>query len=57
MAEIVKTSEAEKAAYDAGLVTARKLDSIGGFTLEYSTMAIVQDALRAFRQAVTTKSQ
>lgn len=54
--ETITTSEAEKAAYAAGLKTARKLAEIGGFTLEYSTMATVQDALRAYREAVTTKT-
>ena len=53
--EIVGTSAAEKAAYDAGLETATKLAKIGGFSLEYSTMRIVQDALRAYRRAVTAK--
>lgn len=50
-------SEAELAAHEAGLKTARKLSgSRHNFSLEYSTMAIVQDALRAYRQAVTTKT-
>ncbi len=53
--EIIKTSEAEKAAYDAGLKTARALDR-PPYSLEYRTMAIVQDALRAYRQAVTAKT-
>lgn len=53
--EIIRTSEAEKAAYEAGLKTARKLDR-PPYTLEYQTMAIVQDALRAYREAVTTKT-
>ena len=50
-----RASEAEKAAHDAGLKTARKLDR-PPYTLEYRVMAIVQDALRAYRQSVTTKT-
>lgn len=45
---VTKASEADKAAYEAGLKTARKLDR-PPYTLEYRVMAIVQDALRAYR--------
>jgi hypothetical protein len=55
--EVIKISEAEKAAFEAGLKTAQSLNSHSHkFTLEYQVMAIVQDALRAYRLAVTTKT-
>ncbi len=53
----MEASAAELAAYAAGLKTAKALaEAKHSFSVEYSTMAIVQDALQAFRQAVNTKT-
>lgn len=53
----LRASSAEKAAYEAGLKTAYALNRMSSkVSLDYMTMAIVQDALRAYREAITTKT-